>query len=186
MSGTPTTYPRTSEFGGQLVTFRQMHAGDKELFTSFMRSLPPRDNYYLSVDVLSNQAMDHWVSEVANGHTLGVVALDNGQMIGYCSLDTNELPWLRHTGEIRMSVALAYRGRGIGRTLANEVFAIARARGLEKIWVRMAAGEQASQSVFESLGFHAEALLSDFVKNENGLTEDLLMMSYDARKPWGL
>ncbi len=85
-----------------------------------------------------------------------------------------------------MSVALAGRGSGIGRALANEVFAIARARGLEKIWSRMAGGQKASQTVFESLGFHAEALLSDFVKNEDGLTEDLVIMSYDAGQAWGL
>jgi len=138
------------------------------------------------VDVRSDQAIDRWAQEVQDGHTLGVLAFDGETMIGYCSVDTNELPWTSHTGEIRMSTALAYRGLGIGRVLAHEVFAIARAHGLEKIWSRMAGGQRASQNVFESLGFHAEAVLSDFVKNEDGLTEDLVVMSYDAGKPWGL
>jgi L-amino acid N-acyltransferase YncA len=163
-----------------------MCADDKELFCSFIRSLPSKDNYYLLVDVRSDQAIDRWAEEVQYGHTLGVVALDGETMIGYCSVDTSELPWTRHTGEMRMSTALAYRGLGIGRVLANEVFAIARARGLEKIWSRMAAKQIASQNVFESLGFRAEAVLSDFVKNEDGLTEDLVMMSYEAGEPWGL
>jgi L-amino acid N-acyltransferase YncA len=186
MSVTSRTFPYTSEFRGQLVTFRRMRAEDKELFRGFIRSLPAKDNYYLLVDVRSDQAIDRWAQEVESGHTLGVVALSGEQLIGYCSVDTSELPWTRHTGEIRMSTALAFRGLGIGRILANEVFAIARAHGLEKIWSRMAAGQTASQNVFESLGFHAEAVLSDFVKNEDGLTEDLVMMSYDAGKPWGL
>lgn len=187
MTVTPRTLPFTSEFHGQLVTFRRMCAADKELFRSFIRSLPPKDNYYLLLDVRSDQAIDRWAEEVEYGHTLGVIASDADQrMIGYCSVDTNELPWTSHTGEIRMSVALKYRGFGIGRVLAHEVFAMARAHGLEKIWSRMAAGQMASQNVFESLGFHAEAVLSDFVKNEDGLTEDLVVMSYDAGKPWGL
>jgi L-amino acid N-acyltransferase YncA len=187
MTFTTSTFPFTSEFRGQQVTLRRMCASDKELFRSFIRSLPPKDNYYLFLDVKSDQAIDRWAQEVASGLTLGVVALDvEGRMIGYCSVDTNELPWLRHTGEIRMSVALDYRGFGIGRVLANEVFAMARAVGLEKIWSRMAAGQMASQNVFESLGFRAEAVLSDFVKNEDGLTEDLVMMSYDGGEPWGL
>ena len=181
------TFPVTMEFRGQPVTFRRMCAGDKEAFRSFIRSLPAKDNYYLLLDVRNDQAIDRWAQEVESGLTLGVVALDaDGRMIGYCSVDTNELPWTRHTGEIRMSVALKYRGFGIGRALANEVFAMARAHGLEKIWSRMAAGQMASQNVFESLGFRAEAVMSDFVKNEDGLTEDLVMMSYDAGKPWGL
>jgi L-amino acid N-acyltransferase YncA len=187
MTLTTRTFPFTSEFRGQFVTFRRLCAGDKESFRNFIRSLPAKDNYYLLIDVRSDQAIDRWAQAVESGHTLGVVALDDdGRMIGYCSVDTNELPWTSHTGEIRMSVALAYRGYGIGRALANEVFAMARAHGLEKIWSRMAAGQMASQNVFESLGFHAEAVLSDFVKNEDGLTEDLVMMSYDAGEPWGL
>jgi ribosomal protein S18 acetylase RimI-like enzyme len=186
IAATPRTYPFISEFHGKLVTFRRMAAEDKELFRSFIRSLPAKDNYYLLLDVRSDIAIDRWAEEVAYGHTLGVVALDGADMVGYCSVDTSELPWTRHTGEIRMSTALAYRGLGIGRALAHEVFGIARARGLEKIWSRMAAGQTASQNVFESLGFHAEAVLSNFVKNEDGLTEDLVMMSYDAGEPWGL
>jgi ribosomal protein S18 acetylase RimI-like enzyme len=186
MTVTPRTFPFTSEFRGNIVTFRRMCADDKELFRSFIRSLPAKDNYYLLVDVRSDQAIDRWAQEVESGHTLGVVALDGDKLIGYCSVDTNELPWMRHTGEIRMSTALAYRGLGIGRILAYEVFAMARAHGLEKIWSRMAARQQASQNVFESLGFRVEAVLSDFVKNEDGLTEDLVMMSFDAGKPWGL
>jgi L-amino acid N-acyltransferase YncA len=186
MTVTPRADPFTSEFRGKLVTFRRLCADDKDSFRSFIRSLPAKDNYYLLVDVLDDGAIDYWAKQVAAGHTVGVLALDRDQIIGYCSLDTNELPWTRHTGEMRMSVALADRGSGIGRALANEVFAIARARGLEKIWSRMAGGQKASQTVFESLGFHAEALLSDFVKNEDGLTEDLVIMSYDAGEPWGL
>lgn len=182
----PRADPFTAEFRGQFVTFRPICADDKERFRSFIRSLPAKDNYYLLEDVHNDEAIDRWATAVQDGRTLGVVALNEEQIIGYCSLGTNELPWIRHTGEIRMSVGPAYRGLGLGRALANEVFAIARAWGLEKIWSRMATSQKASQIVFESLGFHTEALLSDFVKNEDGRTEDLVMMSYDAGKPWGL
>ena len=34
--------------------------------------------------------------------------------------------------------------------------------------------------VFHSLGFRTQALLSGCVKNENGLTEDLVIMSHDC------
>jgi ribosomal protein S18 acetylase RimI-like enzyme len=85
-----------------------------------------------------------------------------------------------------MSVSAAHRGRGLGRGLATEVFAMARARGLEKIWAQIPASQEAAQSVFQSLGFRTEALLADFVKNADGLTEDLVIMSYDAGEPWEL
>ncbi len=34
--------------------------------------------------------------------------------------------------------------------------------------------------LFYSLGFRTEALLSGFVRNEHGLTESLVIMSYDS------
>ena len=85
-----------------------------------------------------------------------------------------------------MSVSAARRGRGIGRALAGEIFSIARARGLQKLWARLAASQEAAQNVFKSLGFRTEALLSDFVKNENGLTEDQVIMSHNSGELWGL
>lgn len=180
MSTTPRTYPWASQFGARSVTFRLMRAEDKELFKHFIRSLPPEDNFYLLVDVQRDEAIDSWMKGVESGATLSVIALEDNQMIGYANLHTNEVPWIRHVGELRLSVSPAYRSRGLGKTLANEVFAIAKARGLQKIWARMAGSQKAAQSLFESLGFHAEALLADFVKNANGRTEDLVIMSYDV------
>ena len=180
MSATPRTYPWASQFGGRPVTFRLMKAEDKDLFKHFIRSLPQEDNYYLLVDVHRDPAIDNWMKGVASGRVLSVIALENGQIVGYCNLHSNEVAWTSHVGEIRMSVSPAFRGRGLGQTLANEVFAIARSRGLQKIWARMAASQKAAQKVFESLGFHAEALLADFVKDTNGRTEDLVIMSYDV------
>ena len=163
-----------------IVKFRPMQAEDKELFKSFIRSLPRKDNYYLLVDVHNDQAIDRWMEKIQSGQTIGVVATKGSDMIGYSNLKTNDLSWRRHVGEIRISVSAAYRGRGVGKALADQIFSIARARGLQKLWARMAIGQDAAQHMFKSLGFRTEALLSDFVKNENGLSESLVIMSYDS------
>jgi ribosomal protein S18 acetylase RimI-like enzyme len=161
-----------------------MRAEDKELFANLLRSLPRKDNYYLLVDVHNDQTIQRWMDKVESDETIGVVALEGGQMVGYCNLRTNDLPWIRHVGEIRMSVSVAHRGQGIGRILAGKIFSIAQARGLQKLWVRMAISQEAAQVVFQNLGFRTEALLSGFVKNENGLTDDLVIMSRDFGQLW--
>ncbi len=161
------------------VMFRSMRTEDKELFANFLRSLPRKDNYFLLVDVHNNQTIQRWMDNVKSGRTIGVLALKDGQMVGYCDLRTNDLPWTRHVGEIRMSVSANHRNLGIGRTLAGKIFAIARARGLQKLWVRMAINQEAAQVLFHSLGFRAEALLPGFVKNENAQTESLVIMTHD-------
>ena len=167
-----------------IVKFRRMEAGDRELFRSFLRGLPSKDNYYLLFDVQDDHAIDLWMEKLQSGEVVGFVATEKGDMIGYCNLITNTLAWTRHVGEIRISVSAAYRGRGIGKALAAQTFSIARAQGLQKLWVRMAISQDASQHLFKSLGFRTEALLSDFVKNENGLSEALLIMTYDSGEHW--
>jgi len=168
------------------VIFRSLRAEDEEFFKSFIRSLPRKDNYYLMVDVHDDQAINRWMKRVESGEIIGVIGLEGSQMIGYCNLHTNNLPWIRHVGEMRMSVSAAHRGRGIGKALAGQIFSIARAHGLKKIWARMAVSQEAARNVFKSLGFRTEALLSDFVTNENGLTEDLVIMSHDSGEVWSL
>jgi ribosomal protein S18 acetylase RimI-like enzyme len=177
---TPRTYPWASQFGGRQVTFRLMKAEDKELFKKFIRSLPDEDNYFLLLDVHKDGAIDAWMRGIVSGSTISVVALEGDQMAGYCNIHLSELPWTRHVGEIRLSVAGSYRGQGLGQALAREVFLIAKARGLEKIWARMPTSQKGAQKVFEGLGFQPEALLADFVKDSSGRTQDLVMMSYDV------
>jgi len=166
------------------VTFRSLRPDDKPLLADFLRSLSRKDNYYLLADVNNDQTIQRWMDNVASGQTVGVIALVGGHMVGYCNLKINNLPWVRHVGEIRMSVSAAHRGHGIGRILAGKIFSIARSRGLQKLWVRMASSQEAAQVVFQNLGFHTEALLSGFVKNDNGLTEDLVIMSHDSGQLW--
>jgi ribosomal protein S18 acetylase RimI-like enzyme len=186
MTATPRTYPWESLLHGRHVTFRLMNAGDEDLFKGFIRALPQKDKYYLMLDMHSDRSIDLWMTRIASGQTVSVIAIEADRMIGFCDLRTNDVPWIRHTAEMHLNVSAGHRGLGLGRILANEIFAIARARGLEKIWARMAASEEPAQGVFKKLGFHTEALLSNFVKTEQGLREDLVIMSYDAGESWAL
>jgi ribosomal protein S18 acetylase RimI-like enzyme len=179
MITTPGTHPRESRFGGRTVTFRSLRSEDKELFKNFIRSLPRKDNYYLMVDVYDDQAIDRWMNRVESGEIIGVIALDGNQMIGYCNLHTNNLPWTRHVADVRMSVSVAHRSRGVGTALASEAFAIGWARGLQKLLARMASGQLGALKLFHSLGFRTQAILTGCVKNENGVTENLVIMSHD-------
>ena len=179
MITTPGMHPRESRFGGPTVIFRSLRTDDKELFKTFIRSLPRKDNHYLMVDVYDDQAINRWMNRVESNEIIGVIALEGDQMIGYCNLHTNNLPWRRHVAEMRMSVSVAHRGRGLGKALATEAFAIAWGRGLQKLLARMASGQLGALKLFYSLGFRTQAILTGCVQNENGVTENLVIMARD-------
>ena len=105
---------------------------------------------------------------------------EGGPIGGYASIHHNQVLWNRHVGEIRVIVGPAYRRRGLGRRLTDEVFAIARDIGLRKITAQMTPDQKGARATFERLGFRPEALLADYVVDRDGKTRDLLIMSHDV------
>ena len=51
---------------------------------------------------------------------------------------------------------------------------------MKKLVARMASGQNGARGVFEHLGFQPEALLADAVIDSHGVTQDLVLMSYDV------
>src|SRR6188768_1091479 len=83
-------------------------------------------------------------------------------------------------GEIRMVVSQDVRGQGVGRALSQETFAIALGAGLEKFSVQMTVDQQAAIALFESLGFKAEALLRDHVRDVDGKKHDIVVLGHNV------
>ena len=77
-------------------------------------------------------------------------------------------------------VAPSMRGKGLGRRLTEEAFAIGLSQGLEKMVARMTLDQKSAVAVFEGLGFRPEALLRDHVKDRSGRKHDLLVLSLDV------
>jgi GNAT superfamily N-acetyltransferase len=93
---------------------------------------------------------------------------------------SDALSWSRHVGELRVLVSPAWRGRGLGRLLIQESFALALALSLDKLTVQMTVDQASAIAVFEELGFRAEAVLRDHVKDCDGKTYDLALLSHDV------
>jgi RimJ/RimL family protein N-acetyltransferase len=174
------TYPWQTTVNGVETTFRLMEPSDRDAILEFARSLPDHDLLYLRIDITQPEVVDEWVANLAKGRTITVLAESDGKIIGYAALHRDEVSWRRHVGEIRVMLSPDLRGVGLGKTMANEVFAIAKDLGLQKVMVQMTTDQRGARGMVESLGFRPEALLADFVMARDGRTHDLLIMSYDV------
>ncbi len=175
-------YPsRATLRGGKEIDMRLMGDEDKSRFLSFARSLATDDLLYLPWDITSEHIVDRWLENIAQHRTTTVLAIDNGDIIGEASLVHNEAGWTDHIGEIRVTVNSRIRGQGLGRFLAEEIFAIADSIGLERISARMTHDQNSARAVFESLGFHTVATLPGWVMDRSGRLRDLVVMAYDLR-----
>ena len=172
-------YPWVTKIDGEQYTLRLMTADDKAAMLAYARSLPEDDLLFLSFDITQESFVESWIRHIDSGKWHTVLAETGGRLVGHGSLIQTEQIWTRHLGEIILLLSPEARGKGLGSILAGEIFARAEELKLQKVVVRMAAGQKAAIQVFERLGFTAEALLADYVIDRKNRTHDLIAMSYD-------
>ncbi|HSG91408.1 MAG TPA: GNAT family N-acetyltransferase [Pseudomonadales bacterium] len=181
MATTSDIYPKKVRLpDGSEVEIRRLAPGDRDAILTFARNLPPEDLLFLRVDLTQEDVVDTWMANAANGISSTLVATDASGLIGYATVHRNPAPWTRRVGEIRVNVAAAYRGKGLGRVLTGQIFDVAHDLGLHKLMAQMTADQHGAQSAFRRLGFVPEAVLADYVEDRNGMTHDLVLMTYSV------
>jgi L-amino acid N-acyltransferase YncA len=164
---------------GRHLALRLMGAADREQILTFARSLPPDDLLFLRTDITEPVIVDQWIVDLERANTITVLAETEGEVAGYATLHLEQARWTRRVGEIRVQVAPAFRGHGLGRRLTLEIFHLGQSRGIKKMAAMMTPDQTGARAAFEKLGFQVEALLQDWVVDRGGRARDLLIMSYD-------
>jgi L-amino acid N-acyltransferase YncA len=146
--------------------------------------MPEHDLLFLGRDLKHPRVVAAWVEAMTAGYIDGLVAEEDGKLVGTAALVCDPLGWSAHVGEVRLLVAPSRRGAGVGRDLLEGIYVIARERRLAKLVANMTPDQIGSVMLFESLGFRAEALLRDHVRDSDGRPHDLAILSADiARDP---
>ena len=164
---------------------RRFQPADRDGMAAFAQSLPEHDLLFLGRDLRHPRVIEAWLTAIEEGWIDSLVAEDSeagGVIVGTAALVRDPLGWSAHVGEVRLLVAADRRGAGLGRDLLEGLFAIASVHGLAKLTAAMTPDQGGSVALFESLGFRAEALLRDQVRDRAGNPHDLAILSYEAGK----
>jgi L-amino acid N-acyltransferase YncA len=176
------SYPEQIKVGAEDVTLRYMTAADAGAILAFARALPEHDLLFLRRDITDPSAVAAWVKDVESGDSITVLAVRGDEVVGYGTIHRNKVGWSQHVAELRVLVAESMRGRGLGRVLTQEAFAIALGQGIEKMMAQMTLDQKGAIATFEGIGFRPEALLRDHVKDRQGNKHDLLVLSHEVAK----
>ena len=181
MSELTREYPRSNETrSGSPVRLHRLSVDDRDRLLEFARGLDDEDLLFLRVDLTEPKAVDDIIDSQTDDRRVTLLVERDGEIVGYGSLNRQDLDWMRHLGEIRIIVGGRLRGEGLGSLLVQELFAVGQDLGLTKIVARMVREQNSARRMFERLGFAAEALLTDWVTDRSGKTRDLVIMSYDV------
>ena len=169
-------YPRQATLrDGQSVELRLMGDADRDAVLAFARDLPDDDLLFLQTNITDPAVVDAWLDDIHRGTTTTILAFNNGVVIGDGSVHHHRAQWTRHIGEIRLLIGAGGRGQGLGRILADEIYALANILGLRMLTAQMTFDQQAAISIFRRLGFQREAVLTDYVMDAEGNARDLLV-----------
>jgi L-amino acid N-acyltransferase YncA len=175
------TLPRQLKLSdGTQITLRLLNRLDRKRFLAFTTSLSDHDLLFLRTDITNPDVIDGWLDNVDLERTITIIAERDDKIWGYGSLHMSNAPWSRHVGELRVLISGAMRGKGLGRALTESVFAQALDRGIEKMVAQMTVDQKGAIATFEELGFRAEAMLVDHVRDRQGKKHDLLVYSHDV------
>ena len=176
-------YPRRETFGAHDVLFKLMRPQDEhsveQALLKFTQCLPASDLVFLRVDITQPDVIHEWMENIVSGRTLTVLAEIGGAVIGYGNLHLSQMQWTRHIGEIRILVDAKLRGQGIGEYLVNDLMKLAKENGLLRVVAHIGSEQPRVRAMFERLGFHAEALLTDWLMDRNLKKHDLVIMSHE-------
>ncbi len=168
-------YPIEAALKGRSYTIRVMRTTDGPALMAFARDLPAHDRLYMRRDLTSQRGIDSWIRDIEEGSIHSLLAEDADGVAGFATIHLNHLEWTRHVADIRVATAERTRRSGLGRVLAREVFNIALALDIEKLFARMTPDQEGARVLFQELGFTPEALLKDHVKDRDGHYHDLLI-----------
>lgn len=169
---------------GTEVVIRRLALYDLDRLMSFYQKLPLDDRKYLKFDVTNRNVVARRLKRIESGDDIRVIALLNGEIIASGALELSGEGWSKHQGDIRVIIASGFQHRGLGTLLIRELYFIAIQNNVETIVARMMRPQVGAQHIFHKLGFREEILLPDFVKDLEGTTQDMIVMTCNVKDLW--
>jgi N-acetylglutamate synthase-like GNAT family acetyltransferase len=164
------------------IELRMMGPADEAAVLEFAQKLPVHDLLFLPRNISEPKVLAAWIKEIERGSIKSLLALKSGSVVGCGTIVCDPHSWSPHVGEIRNVVSPDVRGQGVGRVLSQETFALALSGGLEKLLVQMTVDQTGAIAIFEGLGFKAEALLHDHVRDVSGKKHDIVVLGHNVAK----
>ena len=163
-----------------MTAVRRLSEGDESPLAAFLAALPPGDRTFIKEEVTDPAVPRAWIED---RETYRAVAVAEEAILGLVAISPG-IGWSSHVGELRLVVHPAHRRRGLGSELARQAVLEAVRMGLLKLVVEVVAEQEAAVAMFTGLGFEAEALLRDQIRDRTGELRDVLVLAHRVDDNW--
>jgi RimJ/RimL family protein N-acetyltransferase len=116
-----------------------------------------------------------WIKSLEAGAGVQMLVLDGEEVVGWCDITPNPIEGFRHVGRLGMGLMPDFRGRGLGRRVAEETIRAARAAGMERIELEVFASNARAIRLYQSMGFVVEGVKKQARKLDGEYDDNVCM-----------
>ena len=159
---------------------RAPEPADLDALLAFFERVPEHERTFFKEPILDRACVEGWLRDPRGRRS---VAVEDDRIVGYAAV----VPLFGlsdHVGEVRLVTDPDVRRRGVGRALARRALIDAVELGLGKLVVEVVAEQEPAVAMFSSLGFQAEGLLRDHVRDRDGAVRDLVLLAHPVDDQW--
>ena len=160
----------------ETVTVRDLGQDDVFLSHEFFQSIPESKRKYFRSDVMNINHLKERCLEAENGKVIRRIALMSGTIVADASLAIDSDTWKSGTAYLRLVIDPDHIGKGVQFALAKDMYDAAYDKHLEKIVVKFMRPQKDVMEIYQKLGFRIEGVLPDYVHDQEGKEQDMVIM----------
>ena len=161
---------------------RELTPDDAPALREFFAKMATEDRTFFYQDVDDPAVIDAYAGDEKRLRRCAVD--DDGQLMALAALEPGR-DWTSHVADLVLLVGPHARRQGLGRALARQMLVEAVERGFKKVTVMVAADNVAGVEMFQKLGFQAEGLLRDQLRNpDDGALRDTVILAHLVDDTW--
>jgi L-amino acid N-acyltransferase YncA len=167
---------------GTELSMRPLRKEDEKTLHNYFLRLPSNEVARLKHNVTDPDIISKWIYDLNYDVVFPLVAIHNDSIVANGTLKFNMIGWRKHQGEIRATVDPEYRKKGLSTILIDHMIEIAKNMGIEQLTAELAPTLDEAYFLFEKLGFKEAAVLKNFIKDQDGKYDDLVIMVMNLKE----
>ncbi len=173
----PQYFPKFVRIGdGTRLQIRPLLKKDEKNLREYFLRLPSNEVARLKNDITNPAVVKKMIYDLDYDSVFPLVALDNGKIVGSAVIKFNPVGWTRHQAEIRGTVDPEYREKGLSTQLIDIMVEISKTMGIDQLTAEVSPALDEAYFLCEKVGFKEAAVLKNFIKDQEGKYEDLVIM----------
>jgi RimJ/RimL family protein N-acetyltransferase len=160
----------------ETVTVRDLRRDDVSLSQEFFQSIPISKRKYFRSDVTNINHLEERCMESEKGKVIRRIALVSGVVVADASLSIDSDSWKSGTAHLRLVIDPNHIGKGVQFVLAKDMYDLADEKHLEKIVSEFMRPQKDLMEIYQKLGFRLEGVLPDYVHDQEGKEQDMVIM----------